>query len=65
MSADFPGFEGSSLAGETDVFVTKLNTLTSELIFTTILGGKYSEKGLFIGIDDGKNILRRRVDLLR
>ncbi len=56
-SADFPGFDGSSLAGETDVFVTKLNTLTSELIFTTILGGKYSEKGLYIGIDDSKNIL--------
>jgi hypothetical protein len=56
-STDFPGANGSpSLAGETDVFITKLNPQTSELIFTTFLGGSSSENGLHIGIDDSKNI---------
>ena len=56
-SADFPAGNGSpSLAGESDVFVTKLNTLTSEVIFTTFIGGSYREMGLHIGLDNNKDI---------
>ena len=56
-STDFPTIdEPQTLAGKSDVFISKLNPVTSELIFTTILGGSNDEKGLFIGIDGSKNI---------
>lgn len=56
-SADFPAGPGSvSLAGETDVFVTKLNTQTSQVIFTTFLGGTHLEHGLHLGLDDKQQI---------
>jgi hypothetical protein len=56
-SANFPAGMGSvSLAGETDVFVTKLNTLTSEVVFTTFLGGTYIDLGMYLGLDNEKQI---------
>jgi hypothetical protein len=56
-SADFPAGNGSpSLAGESDVFVCKLNTLTNQVVFTTFIGGSYRDRGENIGIDKNKNI---------
>ncbi len=56
-SADFPTGNGSpSLFGEWDVYVTKLNTLTSEVVFTTFFGGSHNDYGRHIGIDENKHI---------
>jgi len=56
-SIDFPSNDGiQSLPGEWDIFVSKINTITSELIFTTIIGGSSEDFGYHIGLDENKNI---------
>ena len=57
-SSDFPDPAGTSpaLKGPSDVFVTKLDTSGSALLFTTYVGGTGTETGTGIGIDAGFNI---------
>lgn len=56
-SADFPSGSGSSSqAGDYDGYITKLNTLTSQVVFTTFIGGLYADVVYKIGLDDKKNI---------
>lgn len=46
----------ASIAGSSDVFVTKLNTTGTALVYSTYLGGSNSEQGNSIAIDDSDNV---------
>ncbi|MGH6631274.1 MAG: SBBP repeat-containing protein, partial [Burkholderiales bacterium] len=52
-SANFPTVSGlrSTPAGNTDVFVSRLNATGSALIFSTYLGGSGEDRGLAIAMD--------------
>ena len=53
-SADFPVTAGvlqPSLAGSTNAFVTELNPAGSALVYSTFLGGSYSDFGKGIAVD--------------
>jgi hypothetical protein len=57
-SANFPitvGAFQTALAGDANVFVTKLNSAGSALIYSTYLGGSNDDEGLGIAIDDSGN----------
>jgi hypothetical protein len=57
-SADFPTTPGAfqtSPAGGADVFVSKLNTAGSALIYSTRLGGSELDRGLEIALDSSAN----------
>ena len=58
LSSDFPTTAGalqSTLAGNTNAFVTKLNSNGSALLYSTYLGGSEVEDGLGIAVDSSNN----------
>lgn len=59
QSVDFPtttnGYQNDN-AGGYDIFVTKLNTLGSALVYSTYLGGSEDDYGLCIAIDKEHNV---------
>jgi len=55
FSTDFPTTPGAydqSSNGDGDVFITKLDTTGSNLIYSTFLGGSYHDQGNGIAVDD-------------
>jgi hypothetical protein len=56
-SASFPQVNPiqGGYGGNADAFVSELNPAGSALLFSTYLGGTYSDIGLGIGLDDGNN----------
>ncbi len=57
-SADLPTTAGAldrTLGGEQDVFVTKLNTDGTALVYSTFLGGTRNEYGYAIAVDGDEN----------
>jgi uncharacterized repeat protein (TIGR01451 family) len=57
-SSNFPVTSGvfqSTLAGSSDVFVTKLNAAGSALVYSTYIGGSSIDEGLAITIDGSGN----------
>ena len=52
-STDFPtlGPEQTSMAGDTDVFVTKWNAAGTGLVYTTYIGGSKRDVGLGVAVD--------------
>jgi hypothetical protein len=57
-SPDFPttlGAFDTSYNGSLDIFVTKLNSSGSELIYSTLLGGTYNDSGQSIAVDTNGN----------
>ena len=59
QSTNFPGASGSlvqaSLRGSADVFVAKLNTAGTALVYSTYLGGSGSDIGRAIAVDGAGN----------
>ncbi|MHB1458413.1 MAG: DUF7948 domain-containing protein [Armatimonadota bacterium] len=49
-STNFPTTSGALLAGN-DLFITKLNPSGSQLVYSTFLGGSYTEDGADIAVD--------------
>jgi len=59
FSMDFPTSSSAfqtSRAGETDVFVTKLDAAGSSLVYSTYLGGGNDETGQDIAVDDSGSV---------
>jgi hypothetical protein len=59
LSADFPVVAGayqSKLAGNYDVFVTKLAAAGNALVYSTYVGGKGSEAGYAIALDSAGSV---------
>jgi hypothetical protein len=58
FSANFPvhGMVQSVLAGDKDVFVSKLNPAGTMLLYSTFLGGNRADSGLAIAVDSSANI---------
>ena len=56
-SADFPGVGGAQLriAGDTDVFVAKLNAAGSALLYSAYIGGRSRDAGAAIAVDAAGN----------
>ncbi|HZF19422.1 MAG TPA: SBBP repeat-containing protein [Burkholderiales bacterium] len=57
-SNDFPttaGAFGTTLAGSSDAFVTKLNPTGTELVYSSYFGGNGSDGGMGIAVDAGGN----------
>jgi hypothetical protein len=57
-SSDFPTTMNAfqpTFAGEIDVFVTKLNSNGSALVYSTYLGGSRDERGLGIAVDENSH----------
>ncbi len=58
-SVDFPATPGAfdtSLRGDYDVFVARLNRTGSGLVYATLLGGTWEEYGGFLTVDPGGNV---------
>jgi hypothetical protein len=59
FSYDFPGTTGGaqpSNSGNTDAFVTKLNSTLTTIVQSTYLGGSYGDYAQSIAIDSGGNV---------
>ncbi len=57
-SADFPTLNAlqSTFGGNTDVFLTKLNSAGSAILFSTYLGGSDVDQALSLAIDSSSNL---------
>jgi uncharacterized protein (TIGR03437 family) len=59
-STDFPVLPGpartSNTAGNFDIFVTKLSPNGTTVLFSTYIGGQFSEVGIGIAVDSGGNV---------
>jgi hypothetical protein len=58
QSTDFPTTAGTyqtTSAGSNDVFVTKINTAGTSLVYSTYLGGSGSDQGLSMDVDSSGN----------
>ena len=57
MSTDFPTANAiqASPSGSTDGFVTKINAAGSALVYSTYLGGNYTDQGFAIAVDAAGN----------
>ena len=58
LSTDFPITPGAfqtTLAGSSDIFISKINALGSALLYSTYLGGNNSEQGTGIAVDSVSN----------
>src|SRR5439155_17628970 len=58
LSTDFPTTAGAfqtTLGGDLDAFVTKLNPTGSALVYSTFLGGSAFDEGLGIAVDAAGN----------
>ena len=57
-SSNFPTVnpQQAALAGATDVFITKLNTAGSALLFSTYFGGSLDESGVGIALDSFNDV---------
>ncbi len=58
-STDFPvasAYQGSHAGGGNDVFITKLNSAGSGLVFSTYLGGTGDDKNRMVALDGSDNV---------
>ena len=63
FSLDFPGTNGQTQAGSSDIFVSKLNPDATQLLYSTYIGGRSSEEALAVAVNSaGEAYLTASVD---